>query len=216
MSAHQHKSNTKSIVSAGSSIAKSAAVAKLSAPERKAVRKAQAQSSKRVKNQHEIIMNSYINDAKIAHAKPKPTYEEKMVQKVKRDAWEARKPSTRMRKSVEIARDVLLKEESISRGEISDMVNFVAELEDDYYVSLIEKNYYDCYDDFEWMETSEFRKFAKTYDPIAFRGSFMEYMHINFPPHYRKVCEEKIKKMRSNAHACSVCFFGYCDSDEDY
>jgi SLT domain-containing protein len=66
MSAHQHKSNTKSIVSAGSSIAKSAAVAKLSAPERKAVRKAQAQSSKRVKNQHEIIMNSYINDAKIA------------------------------------------------------------------------------------------------------------------------------------------------------
>jgi hypothetical protein len=169
MPAHQHKSNTKS--QAGSSIAKSAAVAKLSAPERKAIRKAQAQSSKRVKNQHEFIMNSYINDAKIAHAKPKPTYEEKMVQKAKRDAWEARKSSTRMRKSVEIARDVLLEEEPILLGELC------AEHEDEEGLCFDENySYY-----FGSKATRMFLEVAKTYDPVKFRGSFSEFMIANFP-----------------------------------
>ena len=208
-----------------SSISKSEMVATLSKPARKELRKARAQSGKRVKNQHEVVMASYITDAKIQHAKPKPSASERAERLAKRNAWLVRKPSMQKRKGIETIRDRLVKEEQILPGEVSVMVEVNAELEEaeegpyaEYSVKRLNPLYDDYYGDFEWQETYAFRKFAKTYDPIAFRGSFSDYMRLNFPEHYRKICEEEDKKRADHEriceHGCRKCNYGDWDYDD--
>lgn len=208
-----------------SSIAKSEMVATFSKPERKEIRKAQAQSGKRVKNQHEVVMASYIADAKIQHAKPKPTASERAERLAKRNAWLTRKPSMQKRKDIETTRDRLVKEEQILPGEVSVMVEVNAELEEadegcfaEYSVKRLNPLYDNYYDYFNWQETYEFRKFAKTYDPVAFRGSFSDYMRLNFPAHYQKVLNEEDKKRADHErvcqHGCRKCNYGYWDNDD--
>jgi hypothetical protein len=185
MPQHQHKSNTKSVQSIKSS--RSASVSGLSKPERKEIRKSHARSGKHIKNQHEIIIASYITDAKIMHVKPTITAEEKAMKMVKRESWELRKPSMRQRRSIEAKRDCLAKQDCLSKDKPiligDDDDDAVQQVYDGMRWSTARLNPLFA-DPFDSLETKVFRKFAKTYDPIASHMSFSDFMRQHFPTHF--------------------------------